>query len=67
MKRMEYIYDKVCNIDNIKVAIMRSSLGKRGRPFVKRILDDIDIYAENIQKMLLNKSYVPSPYTIKII
>jgi RNA-directed DNA polymerase len=67
MKRVGYIYDKICDIENIKTAIMRSSLGKRNKPFVKLILNNIDDCANKIQVMLINKSYVPSPYTIKVI
>jgi RNA-directed DNA polymerase len=67
MKRVGYIYEKICDIENIKTAIMKSSLGKRDKIFVKRVLDNIDIYAERIRKMLVDKSYVASPYTIKVI
>ena len=67
MKRIGYIYEKICDINNIKVAIMRSSLGKRNKKFVKRIVRNIDFFAIKIQKMLVDKSYTPSPYTIKII
>jgi len=47
--------------------MLKASLGKRDRKHVKAILDDIDYYALEIQKMLVNKTYVPSPYTIKRI
>ncbi len=39
MKRTGYIYDKVCDLDNIKEAILKASLGKRHRPFVKEVVD----------------------------
>jgi len=67
LKRTGYIYDKICNINNIVVAIMKASLGKRKQKRVKRILDNIKFYAEKIQNMLLNKKYSPSPYIIKTI
>ena len=67
MKRVGYIYDKILDLDNLKVAIMKSSLGKRDQGRVKRIIEDIDSYALKIQTILKNKAYVPSEYTIKTI
>jgi RNA-directed DNA polymerase len=67
MKRVGYIFEKICTVENIKTAILCSSLGKRNKPFVKLVLDNIDTYVEKIQKILVNKNYIPSPYTIKII
>lgn len=67
MKRVGYLYDGICDIDNIQTAIMKASLGKRDRPFVKRILDRREHYARQIQHMLQTKRYEPSPYTIAAI
>lgn len=49
------------------MAIMKASLGKRDRKYVKKILKNIDFYANEISELLKNKRYVASPYTIKII
>lgn len=67
MKRIGYIYDRVCDLDNIKEAIMKASRGKRDRPFVKMIIARQEEYAVAIQEMLLAKRYEPSPYTVKTI
>jgi len=67
MKRSGHIFERVCEIDNIKIAILRSSLGKRDRSYVKKIIDNSDQYAKEIREMLINKSYIHSTYTIKII
>ena len=67
MKRTGFIYDKICNIDNIKTAMLKASLGKRDRGYVKKILDNIEIYSLNISKMLKEETYTPSPYIIKTI
>ena len=67
MKRVGYIYEKVCEIDNIKQAIMKASLGKRDERRIQRVMQNIDTAAKNIQMMLLNKDYVPSPYGIESI
>lgn len=58
---------KICDLDNIKIAIWKSSVGKRDQYRVKRVLDDIDWYALRIQSMLLNKTYQPSDPIIKNI
>jgi len=42
MKRVGYLYDKICDIDNIKLAIKKSSRGKRDHVNVKRVLENID-------------------------
>ena len=46
---------------------MKSSLGKRKQKRVKEIAEKIDLYAENIKQLLINKTYIPSPYVIKVI
>lgn len=67
MKRVGHIYEKICKIENIKMAIMKASLGKRNKKFVKRIIESIDFYAGEVRNFLIEKSYIPSPYAIKII
>jgi hypothetical protein len=47
--------------------MLKASLGKRGRKHVKEILDNMDYFAIEVQKMLVDKTYTPSPYTIKKI
>lgn len=49
------------------MAIANSSLGKRKQKRVKIILDNEEYYAKEIQNVLLNKQYVPSPYAIKTV
>ena len=67
MKRIGYIYEKVCEIDNIKKAIWKASEQKRTRPAVKKILDNMDYYAGEIRKLLLQRAYEPSPYKTSVI
>lgn len=67
MKRQGYIYEKICDLDNIKQAIMKSSLGKRKQSRVRNIIDNIDVYARKVQWLLANKTYRPSPYIVKTI
>lgn len=67
MKRQGYIYNNICDIENIKSAIMNSSLGKRDQNRVSKTIKNIDYYAKKIQEILTDKKYKPSPYAIKII
>ncbi len=67
MKRVGYIYESICDLENIKKAIMKSSLGKRDQKRVRNILNNIDTYALKIRELLLSKNYRPSPYIIKTI
>lgn len=46
---------------------MKASQGKRQKKYVKRVLNNPDRYARAIQRMLLAKRYIPSPYSIKTV
>ena len=67
MKRFGYIYDSICDINNIKRAITKSSLGKRHQRRVADIINNINPYAEKIREMLMLKTYKPAPYVEKTI
>lgn len=67
MKRVGFIYEQVCDVNNIKIAIWNSSKGKRHQKRVKRILDNEHAVAKQISHMLKTKTYVPSPYITKTI
>ena len=68
MKRVGNIYEEITRLGNIESAIMHASKGKRKRKKVEKILDSPTFYALQIQKMLKEKTYVPSPYfKIKIL
>ncbi len=62
MKRKGNIYPLIIETNNIKRAILNASKGKKDRKSVKRINDNIDHYTLEIQRMLKNKTYIPSPY-----
>jgi len=62
IKRKGNLYVLITDIENIKKAILNASKKKHKRKQVQQILSNIDHYAHEIQKMLISKSYVPSPY-----
>lgn len=67
MKRKGFIYEKIVELDNIELAICKASMGKTKRKNVEKILDSPTYYAMQVQKMLKEKSYTPSPYIEMII
>lgn len=67
MKRIGYIYDKICSKDNIRQAAINASRNKRSKQPIKRILENIDKYVDLVHELLITKSYVPSPYVESII
>ena len=52
MKRVGYLYEKMCDVDFIKKAIKNAAKGKTDRLYVKAILSDIDGYAQKLKAML---------------
>lgn len=68
MKREKDIYSRVVESKNIYQAILYASKRKRMRKNVKDVLNNIDKCTEEIRKILINESYIPSPYEkIKIM
>ena len=55
MKRTGYIYEKLCDKALIREAIIKASRKKRRRKSVRRILNDIDHYVDEIYTMMLNE------------
>lgn len=62
MKRIGFIYEKICDIDNIKKAIKNASKGKKKRKYVANVNRKIGTYATIIQGILLSKTYIPGIY-----
>lgn len=62
MRRVGNIYEKICGMDNILLAIDLAAKHKHNRRNVKKILANKSFYAEQIQRLLVNRIYTPSPY-----
>ena len=62
MKTEKNVWDKFCDKETIKEAILNASKGKRKYRKVRRVLKNIDLYAERLSKMLKEGMFVPSPY-----
>lgn len=64
MKRHGYLYPKLCNTDNLRLAHQNARKGKTHYRDVKKVDGNPELYLRRIQKMLLTKKYVVGRYTI---
>lgn len=62
MKTYNNLYPKICELENIKLAIRNASKGKRKKESVQYALAHIDEVAANIQQELLNETWKPSEF-----
>ena len=67
MKRVGFIWEKIISIENIKLAHKHARKDKSFYREVKMVDANLDYYAKEIQKMLINKSYKVSNYRIQVI
>lgn len=66
MKRYGDLYDKICDIENIKLAHKNARKKKTHYKEVKEVDKDVDYYCNEIRDMLISKSFKNSPYEIFI-
>lgn len=57
MKSYNHLFEQLITPENIKKAIWNSSVRKRDRADVKRVIENIDKYVAKIQDILINKTY----------
>ena len=62
MKRAGFLYEKLLDRELIRDAIIKASRKKRRRRAVRRILNNIDHYVDELYTMIANESFTPSPY-----
>lgn len=65
MKRHGNLWDKVCSLDNIKLAHANARRGKAFYAEVKMVDSDVEKYCREIQKSLVNQTFTTSPYQIE--
>ena len=61
MKRIGHLYEKMCDIALIKLAIHKAAQGKTQKYYIRKVLAKIDEYALRIQDMLVNETVSLSP------
>lgn len=62
MKRVGFIFEQICDIENISRAIDNAARGKKSRRIVGNILEHKRQAAEAVREMLVTKTYRPKPY-----
>lgn len=67
MKRYGNIYEKIYDINNLKLAHQHAREDKLFYKEVKMVDSDIDKYIGQIHEMLVNETYEVSPYTTSVI
>lgn len=67
MKRYGNIYQKIYDMDNLRLAHQNARKDKVAYEAVKIVDSDPDFYLKQIQDMLINKTYTVSEYTEKTI
>lgn len=67
MKRVGFIYDKICDIDNILLAMNNAARGKKSHYLVRKILDNKGYYANELRNRLILENLELSNNPKKII
>lgn len=67
MKRKGYIYEKIYDKDNIRMALENASRHKKKMRVVQKVLKNKEYYVNQIHNMLKNETYIPSKYSVSII
>lgn len=64
MKRYGNLYEKIIDLDNLKLAHQHAKKGKGWYAEVKMIDENLDYYLKLLQEMLINHTYKTSEYEI---
>lgn len=64
MKRYGNLFNSICDIENIKLAHKNARKKKTHYKEVKQVDSDVDYYCNQIRQMLIDKTFVNSPYEI---
>jgi RNA-directed DNA polymerase len=67
MKRHGNLFDKICDMENLKLAFNKAKKNKGKRDDVKEVEADLDNKLKELQEQLINGTYKTSPYKLKEI
>ena len=67
MKRYGNLYEKICDIDNLRLAHKNARKDKSHYKAVQKVDSNPDYYLSQIRDMLVNKTYEVSPYKLRKI
>ena len=63
MKRIGYLFDKVCDLDNLRLAEINAGAGKGSRKEVAQFRANLEQNLSELRDELVNKTYHTSAYT----
>lgn len=63
MKRIGYLFDKVCDLDNLRMAEANAGTGKGSRQEVAQVRANLEQNLAELRAELVNKTYHTSEYT----
>ena len=63
MKRIGYLFDKVCDLDNLRMAEANAGTGKGSRQEVAQFRANLEQNLAELRAELVNKTYHTSEYT----
>ena len=63
MKRIGYLFEKVCDMDNLRMAEANAGTGKGSRQEVAQFRDNLEQNLADIRAQLVNRTYHTSQYT----
>lgn len=63
MKRIGYLFDKVCDIDNLRLAEINAGAGKGSRQEVAKFRANLEQNLSDLRDEFVNKTYHTSAYT----
>lgn len=61
-KRAKYLWENITAYENLYAAFLKVRSGKRYQPSVVKLYYDLDETLYDLQKQLLHKTWLPSPY-----
>lgn len=64
MKRYDHLFEKICDIENLRKAHKNAKKGKGWYKEVQEIDKDPDKYLKQIREMLINHTYRTSEYEV---
>lgn len=67
MKTHKFMFERITDIKNITEAIHRASKNKKKRKEVQKVLNNVDFYANEIQRILINKTFKHAKPKTRII
>lgn len=62
MKRIGNLFEKICSIENLRLAYKNSRRGKLKKPLVQKVDENPEMYLQEIRTSLLSKTYKTSAY-----